>query len=68
MKEKDPIILEAFFFLLSLSLSFFFFSSVVTHAFPLPIKGEAGHPMKGGQMNQNTRAQHEHMTERQSSS
>ena len=43
MKEKkDPTILEAFF-----SLSFFYFSSAVTRAFPSPIKGEAGHPMKG---------------------
>ena len=40
-KKKDPMILEAFF-----SLSFFSFSSIVTHAFPLPIKGEAEHPMK----------------------
>ena len=37
MKEKDPAILEAFF-----SLSFFYFSSSITHAFPSPIKGEAG--------------------------
>ena len=29
------------------SLSFFSFSSVVTRAFPSPIKGKAGHPMKG---------------------
>ena len=44
MKEKkDPIALEAFF-----SLSFFYFSSPVTRAFPLPIKREAGHPMKEG--------------------
>ena len=43
MKEKkDPTILEAFF-----SLSFFSFSSIVTHAFPCPIKEEVGHPMKG---------------------
>ena len=43
MKEKkDPAILEAFF-----SLLFFSFSSVVTRTFPSPIKGEAGHPMKG---------------------
>ena len=43
MKEKkDPATLEAIF-----SLSFFSFSSVITRAFPSPIKGEAGHPMKG---------------------
>ena len=43
MKEKkDPATLEAF-----LSLSFIYFSSSVTRAFPLPIKGEAGRPMKG---------------------
>ena len=41
-KNKDPAILEAFF-----SLSFFSFSFIVTRAFPSPIKGEAGHPMKG---------------------
>ena len=44
MKEKDPTTLEAFF---SLSPSFFSFSSAVTRAFPLLIKGEAGRPMKG---------------------
>ena len=32
---------------LLLSLSFFSFSSAVTHAFPSPIKREAGRPMKG---------------------
>ena len=43
MKEKkDPTTLEAFF-----SLLFFYFSSSVTHTFPSPIKGDAGHPMKG---------------------
>ena len=43
MKEKkDLATLEAFF-----SLSFFFFFSSVTRAFPSPIKGEAGRPMKG---------------------
>ena len=42
MKRKDPVILEAFF-----SLSFFSFSSTITCVFPSPIKGEAGHPMKG---------------------
>ena len=47
MKEKDPAVLAAFF---SLSLSFFSFSFVVTHAFPSPIKGEAGHPMKGDEI------------------
>ena len=41
-EKKDPAILEAFF-----SLSFFSFSSAVTRPFPSPIKGEAGHPMKG---------------------
>ena len=42
MKEKkDPTTLEAFF-----SISFFSFSSSVTYAFPLPIKGEVGRPMK----------------------
>ena len=41
-KKKDPAILEAFF-----SLSFFSFSSIVIRAFPSPIKGEAGRPMKG---------------------
>ena len=42
MKEKkDPMILEAFF-----SLLFFSFSSAVTSAFPWPIKGEVGHPMR----------------------
>ena len=42
MKEKkDPVILEAFF-----SLSFFSFSSVVTRAFPWPIKGKARRPME----------------------
>ena len=48
MKEKDPATLEAFF-----SLSFFYFSSSVTHAFPSSIKGEAGCPMEG---DLNTRA------------
>ena len=43
MKEKkDPVILEAFF-----SLSFFSFSTAVTHTFPSPIKEETWHPMKG---------------------
>ena len=43
MKEKkDPATLEVFF-----SLSFFSFSFSVTRAFPSPIKGEAGHLMKG---------------------
>ena len=64
MKEKkDPATLEAFF-----SLSFFSFSSSVTHAFPSPIKGEAGHPMKGGDGGLDIRAQHEHTAERQASS
>ena len=44
MKEKkDPTTLKAFF-----SLSFFSFSSSVTHTFPSPIKGEAGRHMKWG--------------------
>ena len=48
MKEKkDPATLEAFF-----SLSFFSFSSYVTCAFPLPIKGDAGRPMKEGILTQ----------------
>ena len=42
IKEKDPATLEAFF-----SLSFFYFSSSVTRAFPWSIKGEAGRPMRG---------------------
>ena len=41
--KKDPATLEAFF-----SFSFFSFSSSVTYAFPSPIKGEEGRPMKGG--------------------
>ena len=57
MKEKkDPTILEVFF-----SLSFVSFFSAVTRAFPLPIKGEAGRLMKGGQIR--TRARHEHTAE-----
>ena len=44
-RKKDPTILEAFFFLL-----FFSFSSAVTRAFPSPIKGEAGHPIRGIQI------------------
>ena len=43
-EKKDPAILEAF---LSLSLSFFSFSSSITRAFPSPIKGEAWYTMKG---------------------
>ena len=39
--KKDQAILKAFF---SLILLFF---SIVTRAFPWPIKGKAGHPMKG---------------------
>ena len=60
MKEKkDPATLEAFF-----SLSFFSFSSSITCAFPLPIKGKAGRPYHGTEQekaNQNTRARHEHI-------
>ena len=44
MKEKkDPAILKDF----SLSLSHLS-SSTITRAFPWPIKGKAGHPMKRG--------------------
>ena len=59
------MILEAFF-----SLSFFSFSSAVTRAFPWPIKGEAGHPMKGGggRRDLNISARYEHTAERQVSS
>ena len=43
MKEKkDSVILKAF-----LPLWFFSFSSAITRAFPWPIKGKAGRPMKG---------------------
>ena len=43
MKEKkDPTILEDFF-----SFSFSSFPSTVTHAFPWPIKGKAGRPIRG---------------------
>ena len=46
MKEKkDLAILKDFF-----SLSFFSYSSTITCALPLPIKGEAGCPMKGVQI------------------
>ena len=63
MKEKkDPTTLEAFF-----SLSFFCFSSSITHAFHSPIKGEAGCPYRD-RGNQNTRARHEHTAKRQASS
>ena len=55
MKEKkDPVILEAFF-----SLSFFSFSSVVTRAFPWPIKGKAGRPLKGADRITLNRSEHE---------
>jgi len=61
MKEKkDPTTLKTF------SLSFFYFSSSVTRAFSSPIKGEAGRPTL--RESENTRARHEHMAERQSSS
>ena len=43
--EKDPAILKDFFSLVLL------FSSAVTRAFPWPIKGKAGRPMKGIQFN-----------------
>ena len=56
MKEKkDPTILNAFF---SLSLVLLF-SSIVTHAFPWPIKGKAGHPIKGIAKHRNTLYQFE---------
>ena len=43
MKEKkDPAILEDFF-----SLSFSSFPSTITRAFPWPIKGKAGRPIRG---------------------
>jgi len=41
MKEKDPVILEDFF-----SFSFSSFHSIVTRAFPWPIKRKAGHPIR----------------------
>ena len=41
-KKKELTILKAFF---SLSL-ILLFSSAVTRAFPWPIKGKAGHPMR----------------------
>ena len=71
MKEKkDLAILEAFF-----SLLFFSFFYAVTRAFPLPIKGKPGCPMKGDldphetePRDKNIRAQHEHTVERQASS
>ena len=59
MKEKkDTAILEAFF-----SLSFFSFSSSVTHAFPSSIKGEAGRPYQGSR--QEIKKTQEHDTSRQ---
>ena len=61
MKEKkNPATLEAFF-----SLSFFYFSSSVTRAFPSSIKREVGHPKEG---DLNIRARHEHTAEWQASS
>ena len=54
MKEKkDPTILEDFF-----PFSFSSFPSTVTYAFPWPIKGKAGHPLKGNQ----TRTRSTHLT------
>ena len=49
MKEKkDPTILKVFD---SLSLVLLF-PSIVTRAFPWPIKGKVGHPMKGIELSQ----------------
>ena len=54
MKEKkDLATLEAFF-----SLSFFYFSSSVTRAFPSSIKGEAVRPMEGDMKNKSTTRAH----------
>ena len=62
MKEKkDRATLEAFF-----SLSFFSFSSAVTHAFPSPIKGKAGRPMRGIEIG--TRPNHEIKTQKHNTS
>ena len=47
MEKKDPTILEDFF---SFSSSSF---SSITRAFPWPIKGKAGHPMKGTRTHRN---------------
>ena len=58
MKEKkDPAILEA-----SFSLSFFYFFSSVTRVILLPIKGEAGHPMKGDQTTNELETQEHEMS------
>ena len=53
MKEKDPVTLEAFF-----SLSFFYFFSSVTCAFPSSLKGEAGHLMEEGSEHKSTTRAH----------
>jgi len=58
------------------SLSFFSFSSATTRAFPWPIKGKAGRPMKGpvnrsthqDPIQIRTRARHEHTAEQRLSS
>ena len=65
MNEKDPAILEDFF-----SFSFSSFPSTVTHAFPWPIKGKAGRPMKGTQNPSNLEPirTHKHIARKQSSS
>ena len=57
MMEKDPATLEAFF-----SLSFFYFSSSVTRAFPSSIKGEAGHLMEGGKKHEVRTQEHDTST------
>ena len=68
MKDEDPTILKDFFSLVLL------FSSAITHAFPWPIKGKAGRPMKGAdpiktnQSRSTQEARHEHSAEQQSSS
>ena len=59
MKEKDTATLEAFF-----SLSFFYFFSSVTRAFPLSIKGKAGRLMEGDERRRkNMRSKHKSMTQ-----
>ena len=58
MKEKkDPATLEAFF-----SLSFFYFSSSVTHAFSLSIKVEAGRLMEEGKKHEVGTQEHDTST------
>ena len=58
MKEKkDPAILKAFG-----SISRSSFSSAITHAFPWPIKGKAGHPIKGGELTAWHETRSDHLT------